>query len=735
MNPARLLKHFDRISEAPEAVAKLRAFVLKQAVQGRLVPQDSGDAPAGDQLLVARRSLAAKAVDTARLRWKASEEISSDLAPFAVPTGWILARLNDTGLYINGLPFKPSDWGDAGLPIIRIQNLSDPGKPFNRVKGTFPDEVIVRDGDILVSWSATLDAFVWNRGPGVLNQHIFRVLPASDLVDTQFLTLLLRQAIRDLAASEHAHGLVMAHINRGPFLAHVVAIPPRAEQHRIVAKVDELMALCDQLQAAQLERERRRDRLVGSSLNRLNQARDLTVVRRTMSFHLTHLGKVTTRPDQMTALRETILNLAVLGRLSNQNPEEEKASALLSRIRAKAARTGRSSQFQSTTALDTRPEHELPEGWTSVHLSDLSSLVTSGSRGWAEFYSKVGPKFIRAQNIRFGRLRLDDLACVTPPAGSEGARTQVSPGDLLVVITGAGVTNPALLDRDLGEAYVSQHVGLVRPAMIELSRWLLLCLMAHAGGRSQLLQRAYGAGKPGLNLDNIRTLIIPLPPMAEQLRILAKVGELVSICDRLESALEVRRACDVRLLDAVLHEALTVDLPQADRVAASPPFAKVVELKQGRRSASSERQTETVLVPHLGTIAAGVLTFAEQRIEGWFHIPKDLMKAGDGDWCVLRVGGNSMNLAEVDHKRIEDGDFLLVRRQDEPEPGKIVVAEFEGEVVLKRFVNTAAGAVLRAESTGPYPDIAIEPGFRVQGVVLANLKSGSEFERTDEQNG
>jgi type I restriction enzyme S subunit len=159
-------------------------------------------------------------------------------------------------------------------------------------------------------------------------------------------------------------------------------------------------------------------------------------------------------------------------------------------------------------------------------------------------------------------LRLDDLAFVNPPSKSEGSRTQVAKGDLLIVITGAGVTNPALLDHDPGEAYVSQHVGLVRPSDQQLSVWLLLCLMADAGGRGELVERAYGAGKPGLNLDNIRSLSVPFPPLAEQHRIVAKVDALMGLCDRLEASLTAAAATRRRLLDALLAETL---VPAEDR--------------------------------------------------------------------------------------------------------------------------------------------------------------------------
>ena len=118
------------------------------------------------------------------------------------------------------------------------------------------------------------------------------------------------------------------------------------------------------------------------------------------------------------------------------------------------------------------------------------------------------------------------------------------------------MTNPALLQQELGEAHVSQHVGLVRPTQRQIADWLLLSVMADAGGRAELVQRAYGAGKLGLNLDNIRSLSIPLPPLAEQRRIVAKVDALMALCDRLEKSLDATAATRLRLLDALLAEAL-----------------------------------------------------------------------------------------------------------------------------------------------------------------------------------
>ena len=176
MSANRLLAHFDRIAEAPDAAPRLRRLILDLAVRGRLVEQDPEDEPAADCLEEARARLKSVAQVTKRLRWQHSTPISFNNVDKEIPEGWIPARINDTGLYINGLAFKPSDWKKKGLPIVRIQNLTDPTKDFNFATGDFPDEVLVRNGDLLVSWSATLEAFKWNRGAGVLNQHIFRVM-------------------------------------------------------------------------------------------------------------------------------------------------------------------------------------------------------------------------------------------------------------------------------------------------------------------------------------------------------------------------------------------------------------------------------------------------------------------------------------------------------------------------------------------------------------------------------
>jgi type I restriction enzyme S subunit len=136
-----------------------------------------------------------------------------------LPCGWAGATVGDVGEFINGLAFKPADWETEGRPIIRIQNLTNPTKKFNYTTADFDAQFVVKAGDIVVSWSATLDAFVWRGPEAILNQHIFRVVPFRELPDHRFIYWLLKNAIAEMWRSPHTHGTTMRHINRRPFLS------------------------------------------------------------------------------------------------------------------------------------------------------------------------------------------------------------------------------------------------------------------------------------------------------------------------------------------------------------------------------------------------------------------------------------------------------------------------------------------------------------------------------------
>jgi type I restriction enzyme S subunit len=568
-NPDLLLSHFDRISEAPDAIPRLRRFILDLAVRGKLVEQDSRDEPASE-LLKRIQAEKERLVKTGDMRQQVDiSQVGETEFPFEIPANWCWVRLIDVlNKLTDGTHHSPTNLADGTFKYITAKNIKPEGVSLadvSYVKAKVHHEIYARcnpeKGDILyIKDGATTGIVTINDldEPFSMLSSV-ALLKLSTSVYNRLIVEFLRSPFFYMQMRGLMKGAAITRVTLKRMAPALIPLPPLAEQHRIVAKVDELMALCDRLEAAQAERESRRERLVASSLNRLNNGAGVEAFQEHARFYFNQLPRLTTRLEHIQQLRQTILNLAVRGKLVRQDPNDEPAYELLKRIQAEKERLVKEGAIARQKLVLMEPKElsfDRPMNWQSVNFSEVCNLVTSGSRGWAEFYSEAGPKFIRAQNIRFGRLQLDNLPHVSLPKKAEGARTRVSKGDLLIVITGAGVTNPALLGHELGEAYVSQHVALIKPTTRSLSRWLLLCLMAPAGGRAELVERAYGAGKPGLNLDNIRSLRILLPPLAEQHRIVARVDELMALCDRLEAQLTTTQTESRRLLEAVLHEAL-----------------------------------------------------------------------------------------------------------------------------------------------------------------------------------
>ena len=169
-----------------------------------------------------------------------------------MPEGWNCARMKQIGKYVNGYAFKPEDWGNSGKPIIRIQDLTGSNNSPNYYEGDIDEKYLIKNGDILVSWAATLDAFIWGKGEGWLNQHIFKAIPNTS-IQKDFFFWLLKVAMSHMN-NDNKHGIVMQHLTLNVFGNFIIPIPPLAEQQRIAefldrkcAEVDEMIALQEQI--------------------------------------------------------------------------------------------------------------------------------------------------------------------------------------------------------------------------------------------------------------------------------------------------------------------------------------------------------------------------------------------------------------------------------------------------------------------------------------------------------
>lgn len=152
-------------------------------------------------------------------------------------------KLGDAATFVNGYPFKPETWTEEGLPIIRIQNLNNPNAAFNRFSGSIPEKYLVRKGDILISWSASLGAYEWAGEDAYLNQHIFKVVFNKSPIDKHFLRYAVQSKLSEM--EKEAHGATMRHIVKKDFDGTLIPYPSLQEQERIVAELDSLSGILD----------------------------------------------------------------------------------------------------------------------------------------------------------------------------------------------------------------------------------------------------------------------------------------------------------------------------------------------------------------------------------------------------------------------------------------------------------------------------------------------------------
>lgn len=268
-------------------------------------------------------------------------------------------------------------------------------------------------------------------------------------------------------------------------------------------------------------------------------------------------------PAILKRFRQAVLAAACSGRLTEDwreaNGQEGGAADLLRRTESVRSKAGRIPRVAGVP-----DDLDAPAGWSPAYFGNLLTLLTSGSRGWAEFYSDTGPLFIRSQDINTDELVLTDMAHVDPPQSADRARTRAKRYDVLLTITGANVTKCAHISADLPEAYVSQHVALCRLAVPELSPFVHLWLTSPQHGRKVLLDNAYGAGKPGLNLDNIKEVPVALPSLAEQAEIVRRVDSLMKLADAIERRVALAQARADKLTQSILAKAFRGELVTSD---------------------------------------------------------------------------------------------------------------------------------------------------------------------------
>jgi type I restriction enzyme, S subunit len=501
MTPTEFLSNFGHLADAPNGVEKLRGIIFELACDGRLVPCEQ---------------------DNNRYDY--------------------ITQLSEVAVFIMGQAPPGSACNKDGKGTIFVKTGEfGPMYPEVREWTTEPKK-FAQKGDVLI---CVVGATVGKLNLAIdcaIGRSVAAVRP-NDGLDTRFLHFSLMPFTMRLR--QRSRGSAQGVIGRKELSQVTIRVPPLSEQHRIVAKVDKLTALCDELEQRRDTATKTRRQFQVAALDRLTNAETPEELETAWTRVRDNFASVAADPEGVKSLRQAILQLAVMGRLVPQDPNE-KSLATSSTHKAVVNENKGNMPFC------------LPKSWYWSCLGELTTHITSGSRGWKKYYSSSGAVFIRSQDIKYDRLEFDEKAYVKLPGDVEGSRTRVFCGDLLLTITGANTGKAAIIDNDIGEGYVSQHVALVRFIDPAFAPFIHKWLVGSYGGRRLLLKESYGI-RSGLNLENIRQLLTPVPPLSEQRRIVDKVDELMEFCDELEKNIEDAETTAISYANAACASITEID--------------------------------------------------------------------------------------------------------------------------------------------------------------------------------
>ena len=563
MNADRLFALYDHVADAPDAVVRLRRFVLDLAVRGKLVEQDPADEPASEllgQIAIEK----ARMVKAGKLR-RRKPTPRLNVRPFSLPGNWHWARIrevvSDRGQKVPDRPFTYIDVSaiDKKAGLVANPRVLEPGNAPSRARK------VARSGDVVYScvrpYLLNVAVIEDDFDPPPIVSTAFEVLNGHGLVLPRYTWMVLRSSFMVACVEQSQRGQAYPAINSTDFAVLPFPLPPLGEQRRIIAKVDELMALCERLEEASAAREDNRDRLTKASYARLSDTEtDTSTFRSHARFSVNALPALTARADQIKHLRQTILNLAVHGRLVEQDVADEPASALLRRISAARTRLAMRGEIKLRKLKSRRRrspvEFVTPTGWELTDLGSMSLKITDGVHK-TPTYVGSGVPFVSVKDFSGGRLDLSNTRFI-PRSEHEVLYRRCDPrrGDILLARIGT-LGKAVLVDTDV------EFSLFVSVALIRFDNTNVDPLYSRIVLNSPLALEEFNRIKVGgathtnkLNLGDLHTVAFPLPPLAEQRRIVAKVDELMASCDRLEGGLGAVGGTRDLLLDALLHASL-----------------------------------------------------------------------------------------------------------------------------------------------------------------------------------
>ncbi|ELJ8545383.1 restriction endonuclease subunit S [Vibrio cholerae] len=551
-------------------VKKLRELILELAVRGKLIPQDPNDEPATVLLERIAQEKAQLVKEKKIKKPKALPEITDEEKPFELPSGWEWSRLGNIITASTGFAFKTSQYVEKGIFVLRVTNINVDGtinffdnKYISEeiASSTYSNYQLFENDLLLVMVGGSLGKIgIVSKDvlPAVLNQNMWKLNPFGE-IPVYYLKHGLGYINRNLlniTASTHGH------LAQGDYLNKPFPLAPLKEQHRIVAKVDELMALCDQLEQQTEASIEAHQVLVTTLLDTLTNSADADELMQNWARISEHFDTLFTTEASIDQLKQTILQLAVMGKLVPQDPSDEPAAKLLKRIAEEKAQLVKEKKIKKQKALppiseDEKP-FELPSGWEWCRFGSLFKSFSNGLYKPAKFYTDAGVISLRMYNIQDGKIDFEGAKRVEVEP-NELEQFLLEKGDLLINrVNSKELVGKTAIIPQLDEPLVYESMNMrAKPFTNYLSAEYLNLFMMTALAQQSISSFAKEAiGQASINQGQVSSMAIPLPTFNEQKRIVLKINELLVICEELKARLKESQTTQLLLTDAIVEQAV-----------------------------------------------------------------------------------------------------------------------------------------------------------------------------------
>lgn len=541
---------------------KLRELILELAVRGKLVPQDPNDEPASELL---KRIAAEKAelVKQGKIKKpKSLPEISEGEKPFELPERWEWARF-ETALDFSGGSQPPKSFfieepKEGYVQLIQIRDLGEYPQPvyvpINKVTKLCTSE------DILIGrYGASVGKVFWGKN-GAYNVALIKIDNSYSLYNNQFLFWLLKSPLGQNLFSGISRS-AQDGFNKSDIAEKLLPVLSEKEQSKIVVRINDLMSLCDQLEQHSLTSLDAHQQLVETLLTTLTDSQNADELAENWARISEHFDTLITTEASIDALKQTILQLAVMGKLVPQDPNDEPASELLKRIAQEKAQLVKDGKIKKQKPLppisDEEKPFELPDGWEWSYLQDVTNLITDGKHGDCLNHDNSGYYFLSAKDIQEGKLSYEHARQIDKDQFEEvHQRTDLKEGDICLVNTGATIGKLALVENSelASRTTFQKSVAIIKPTKpYILNLYLYLYLQSQS---EALKKKSGGSAINNLLLGDLKKKLLPVPPLNEQHKIIDNVHSLESMLNILKVKIQSAQQTQLHLADALTDAAI-----------------------------------------------------------------------------------------------------------------------------------------------------------------------------------